>query len=59
MMKLLLAIVVFGLTAIANAETLFMPPLRIEVKDGWVHSIEKAAQAHHDPEDLISIHHPN
>ncbi len=59
MMKYLLAITIFGLTASSNAETLSVPSLRMEVKNDWVHSIEKAPQAHRGMGDLISIHHPN
>jgi len=59
MMKFLLAIAIFGLTASSNAETLSIPSLRLEVEDDWVHSIEKARQRHRQLGDLISIHHPN
>jgi len=59
MMKILLTIVVFGMTTSSNAETLSFPSFWIEVEDGWVHSIETEPQAHHEFEDLISIYHPN
>ena len=58
-MKILLAIVVFGITTTANAETLSFPSFRVEVEDGWVHSIERGPQADHEWGDLISIYHPN
>ena len=59
MMKTLLAVVIFGMTTSSNAETLAVPSFRIEVEDGWVHSIERGPQAHHEWGDLISIYHPN
>ncbi len=58
-MKTLLAIAILGMTTSSNAETLAVPSLRIEVDDGWAHSIEKAPHARHVWGDLISIHHPN
>ena len=58
-MKTLLAIAIFGITTSLNAETLSFPSFRIEVEDGWVHSIERGPQAHHDWGGLISIHYPN
>ena len=59
MMKTLLAIAIFGMTTSSNAETLSFPSFRIEVEDGWVHSIKRGPQAHHEWGDLISIYHPN
>lgn len=62
MMKTLLATaisVIFGITTSSNAETLSFPSFRIEVGDGWVHSIERGAQAHYDWGDLISLYDPN
>ena len=59
MMKTLLAIAIFGMTTTSNAETLSFPSFRIEVEDGWVHSIERGSQAHHDWGESISIYHPN
>ena len=58
-MKALLAIAIFGMTTISNAETLSFPSFRIEVEDGWVHSIEGGPQANPEWGDLISIYHPN
>ena len=52
-MKALLAIAIFGMTTISNAETLSFPSFRIEVEDGWVHSIKRGPQAHHQWVDLI------
>ncbi len=40
MMKILFAITIFGMTTSSIAETLSFPSFRIEVDDGWVHSIE-------------------
>ncbi len=59
MMRTLLAIAVFGMTTSSIAETLSFPSFRIEVEDGWMHSIERGPQAHHELGDLISIYHPN
>ena len=59
MMKTLLAIAIFGMTTTSNAETLSFPYFRIEVEDGWVHSIERGSQAHYDWGESISIYHPN
>ncbi len=58
-MKTLLAIVIIGIATSSNAETLSFPSFRIEVEDGWVHSIERGPQVHHESGDLISIYHPN
>ena len=59
MMKILLAIAVFGIATTSNAETLSFPSFRIEVEDGWVHSIKRGPQAHHEVGELISIYHPD
>ncbi len=59
MMKALLAIAIFGITMTSIAESLSFPSFRIEVEDGWVHSIERGPQAQHEFGDLISIYHPN
>ena len=58
-MKPLLAIAIFGITTSSYAETLSFPSFRIQVEDGWVHSIERGPQAHHEVGELISIYHPN
>ena len=57
--KTLLALVIFGMTTISNAETLAVPPFQIQVEDGWLHSIERGPQAPQVWGDLISIYHPN
>ena len=59
MLKALIAIAIFGMTTISNAETLSFPSFRIQVEDGWVHSIEGGPQANPEWGDLISIYHPN
>ena len=59
MMRILLAIAVFGITASSNAETLSFPFFRVEVEDGWAHSVEEGPRAHHDWGGLISIYYPN
>ncbi len=59
MIKILLAIAIFGMTTSSNAETLSFPSFRIEVEAGWVHSLERGPQAHHEVGELISIYHPN
>ena len=59
MMKILLAIAIFGITTSSHAETLSFPSFRIEVEDGWVHSVERGPQAHHEVGELISIYYPN
>ena len=58
-MKILFVIAIFGLTTSSNAETLAVSSFRIEVADGWVHSIERGPQANPEWGDLISIYHPN
>jgi len=58
-MKTLLAIAIVGITTISNAETLSFPSFRIEVGDGWAHSLERESQAHSELGQLISIYHPN
>ena len=56
-MKNLFAIIVFVMTTSLNAETLSFPSFRIEIPDGWEHSIENS------PGDfwgsVISLRHPN
>ncbi len=59
MMKLLLAIVIFGITTRSHAETLSFPSFRIEVKDGWVHSVERGPQANPEWGELISVYYPD
>ena len=39
-MQNLFAIIVFAMTSSLNAETLSFPSFRIEIQDGWEHSIE-------------------
>ncbi len=57
MMKILLAIAIFGITTISNAETLSFPSFRIEIQDGWEHSIEN--RPGDDSRSVISLRHPN
>ncbi len=59
MMKLLLAIVIFGITTRSHAETLSFPSFRIEVEDGWVHSVERGPQANPEWGELISVYYPD
>jgi len=59
MIKILPALAIFAMTTSSNAETLSFPSFRIEVEDGWVHSIERGPQSNHEWGDLISIFHPN
>jgi len=58
-MKALLAIAIFGITAASNAETLSFSSFRIEVGDGWVHNLEKGPQAHNAMANLVNIYNPN
>ncbi len=58
-MKTLFAIAIFGMTTSSNAETLAFPSFRIEVEDGWAHSIERRPQAPPEWGDQISIYHPD
>ncbi len=58
-MKTLLAIAIFGMTTSSNAETLSFPSFRIEVEDGWAHSIERGPQASPEWGDQISIYQPD
>ena len=58
-MKILLVIAIFGLTTSSYSETLAVPSFWIDVEDGWVHSVERGPQAHHEVGELISIYHPN
>ena len=58
-MKTLFAIAIFGMTTSSNAETLAFPSFRIEVEDGWAHSIERGPQASPEWGDQINIYHPD
>ena len=58
-MKTLLAIAIFGISTISNAETLSLTSIQIEVEDGWVHNLERGPQAHNELGELINIYHPN
>jgi hypothetical protein len=58
-MKTLLAISIFGITAIAYSETLIFPSFQILVEDGWVHSLERGPQPHSEAGELIRIRHPD
>jgi len=57
--KTLLAMAIFGMTTSSNAETLSFPSFRIEVEDGWAHSIERGPQASPEWGDQISIYQPD
>ncbi len=57
MMKILLAIAIFGMTTSSNAETLSFPSFRIEIEDGWVHSVENGPGG--GSRNVISLRHPN
>ena len=59
MIKFLLVIAIFGVTMASNAETLSIPSFRLEVEDGWAHSIERGPQTQHELGDLVSVYHPN
>ena len=59
MMKTVLAIAIFGITAAAYAETLSFPSFRIDVEEGWIHSLEKGPQAQNGWGELINIYHPD
>ena len=58
-MKILRAIAIFGMISSSSADTLTVPALRIEIGDGWAHSIDRGPQAHDEWGDLTSIYHPN
>ena len=58
-MKTLLSMTLFVLAPSLFAETLSQPSFRVEVDDGWVHSIEKGPRTQDGFGDLISIHHPD
>jgi hypothetical protein len=58
-MKPLLAIAIFGITTSSYAETLSFPSFRIQVEDGWAHSIDKGPQPPPEWGDQISIYHPD
>jgi len=59
MMKTLLAIAIFGITTTSVAETLSFPFFRLEVADGWAHSLERGSEAHSEVGELVNIYHPN
>ena len=56
-MKNLFAIIVFVMTTNLNAKTLSFPSFRIEIQDGWEHSIENSPGD--DSRSVISLRHPN
>ena len=58
-MKVFLSIALFALAPSIFAQTLSQPFYRVEVGDGWVHSIEKGAQSVAGFGNWISIHHPD
>ncbi len=55
-MKTLLAIAIFGITTSSYAETLSFPSFRIQVEDGWVHSIERGPQGNPEWGDHSGYH---
>ena len=59
MIKILPALAIFAMTTSSVAETLSFPSFRIEVEDGWVHSVERGLQAPPEWGDQISIYHPD
>jgi hypothetical protein len=56
-MKNLFALIVFAMTTSLNAETLSFPSFRIEIQDGWEHSIENGPGG--DWGNTISLRHTN
>jgi hypothetical protein len=57
--KSLLAIAAFGIATTSNAATLSFPSFRIDVDDGWVHTVEGGPSTHDEAGELINIFHPN
>lgn len=43
----------------AMAESVSMDAFRIDIEDGWVHSVERTSGSDADRGDSIRIHHPN
>ena len=58
-MKVFLSIALFVLAPSLFAQTLSQPFYRVEVADGWAHSIEKGSQSNTGFGDPVSIHHPD
>jgi hypothetical protein len=58
-MKTLIVIAVFGVTAIAHAETLTFPSFQIVVEGDWVHSLERGPESRNEMGELIKIYHPD
>lgn len=58
-MKYFLSVTLFLLAPSLFAQTLSQPSYRVEVGDGWVHSIEKGSQSNAGFGNLVSIHHPD
>ena len=56
-MKTIFAIIIIAITTGLNAETLSFPSFRIEIQDGWEHSIENGPGD--DSGGVISLRHPN
>ena len=56
-MKNLFVIIVFAMTTNLNAKTLSFPSFRIEIQDGWEHSIEK--RPGDEGRSVISLRDPN
>ena len=57
MMKYILAMILTAMTTSINAETLSFPSFKIEIQDGWEHSIEN--DSGDDRKSVISLRHPN
>ena len=58
-MKYFLSVTLVALAPSLFAQTLSQPLFRVDVDDGWVHSIQKGPQSNAGWGDLMSIHHPN
>ena len=58
-MKILLAISIVGIATTSIAETLSFPFFRIEVEEGWAHSLETKSDAQNEDGEPVTIYHPN
>jgi len=61
-MRNLFALIIFSMTTSLNAETLSFPSFRIEIPDGWEHSIEnspgddsRSTMVLHDPDGVGNL----
>ena len=57
MMKFILSIIVSAMATGLNAETLSLPPIQIEIQDGWEYSVEQ--QPGDNSRSIISLRDPN